>query len=249
MNPLWHFFRAKKAYFIFGCLNFALPLLGGDLNVMRKDQLELKKMESIDRSSIHHCWDGCRKKEKKKHCPKECKGATGPIGATGPAGENGVTGPTGAPGASLSASSSRYSQNTGALGAFVNLPIDLSFVDDDSITYTPQTDTLTIEITGRYHITAGYSGSMGQTPVVQVVVDRDTTPFFYNVTIGNSYNVLANGVFSFPLSTQSFDLDLLAGDVLYINNTLNETLYLLLDNSGKSTLLELHRISDISTGG
>lgn len=97
---------------------------------------------------------------------------------------------------------------------------------------------------GRYHISVGFGGQGDPTPPAATFqVNRNSNPTFITFTIGNSVPFDAGHT----ITSTIFDLDLLMNDQLSLVNNPGPGFTLIPDDAGRTTIIEIHRISNTPT--
>jgi hypothetical protein len=246
------YFKDQMAFLAFFCCLIHAPILSGTQDSIEKiienEKIEFNlcraKLSSSSGDHHHHQKKRWPKWLRGPRGPRGFQGATGPTGAQGPAGATGAMGAqgsTGPAGPIISASSSRFSTSVGNINPGDSVPFDSLIVLDDNITYSSTLNSFTILINGRYHISVGFSGLGDPTPsAANFQVNRSGNPTAIIFPIGIS--VGTNG-FNTIIPT-TFDLDLLINDELSLINSTDLGFTLIPDNTGRSTIIEIHRISN-----
>lgn len=214
----------KSVCLFAGCCLLAAPSLSAD----ESDDLQAKHKRHRHHSSSSS---------------SSFSGIVGPTGPTGPRGATGVTGPTGG---IITAASSRYSGATGTIaGSTGLLPFETlvgspTGIADEGFTFAaPGTLTLLSGYDGRFTATVGFSAGATATDVATLTVTNTDSTTDNSVTIaGTEIDVTGFGA----IIETTVDLDLTAGQTVTLVNNNAYTIDPVTDASGRSVLLEIHRI-------
>lgn len=255
------YLKYQAFFFAFNYFLISTSILSSEPTIEQiacHEEIELMTQETKasyhNNSSDHHCNDCNHRCKRGRIGPPGPRGlpglpgvsgATGPTGPTGPTGSTGATGPTGPTGptgatgatgpAQATASVIQFSSTNTTVANNANYPFNASLVVSDNITVTNDSNgtSFTILIDGRYHISVGAAIQGTAANFAQLNVNG-VNQFLIGVCNQNAID--------FPIIPTIIDLDLVAGDVITLQNTSGD-INLRNDVAAHSTIIEIHRIS------